>query len=70
MGRSVPAAAREGLPVPPPRSLTPVPAPPSPRPARLSGVQQTPPSARREHEVQRLIRDLASLAATHRPRIS
>jgi hypothetical protein len=33
-------------------------------------AQQTPLFSRREHEVQRLIRDLAVLGASHRPEIS
>jgi hypothetical protein len=51
-------------------TLVPVPAPPKSRLAKPRAVQQTPLSRGREHEVQRLIRDLAALAAKRRPSVS
>lgn len=44
----------------------PVPGPPKTHLVRPRPVQQTRPSAGREHEIQRLIRDLAALAARRR----
>lgn len=50
--------------------VAPVPAPPKSRLVRPRVAQQSPPSRGREHEVQRLIRDLAALAAKHRSSVS
>jgi hypothetical protein len=46
----------------PPRGRIPVPTPPNKPLARARLVQQNQRSARREHEVQRVTRDLAALA--------
>jgi hypothetical protein len=51
-------------------TFAPVPAPPKSRLAKHRAVQQAPLTGGREHEVQRLIRDLAALAAKHRPAVS
>lgn len=53
-----------------PKGRIPVPAPPSKPLARAHLVQQSQRSARREHEVQRVIRDLAALATAQQPRLS
>ncbi|BCW75531.1 hypothetical protein NicSoilB11_18560 [Arthrobacter sp. NicSoilB11] len=65
MSTSNPLAAKDEHTVTPP-----VPAPPVGPLARPSTVQQTSRSSRREHEVQRLIRDLAVLADNHRAQVS
>ncbi|CCQ45100.1 hypothetical protein ARTSIC4J27_1033 [Pseudarthrobacter siccitolerans] len=53
-----------------PRTAAPMPAPPKTRLVRPCAAQQSRPSRGREHEVQRLIRDLAALAANPRPSVS
>lgn len=69
MNTGMSAAASEALTTPPVNGA-PVPTPPK-TPLRMPRVvDQTPRSRSREHEVQRLIRDLAALADTHRPQVA
>lgn len=65
MSTGDPAASDEGQAFAPPGKKAPVPAPPTALLARPRVVEQSARSKSREHEVQRLIRDLAALAATH-----
>lgn len=53
-----------------PKDRIPVPGPPKRPLERPRAAQQIPTASRREHEVRRLIRDLAALAASHRQQIS
>ncbi len=54
----------------PPANGAPVPAPPTAPLARPRVVEQSARSKSREHEVQRLILDLAALAASHRAQVA
>jgi hypothetical protein len=51
-------------------SLMPVPAPPKTRLKSPGIVEQASFSARRQHQMQQVIRDLAALAAGRCPRVS
>jgi hypothetical protein len=62
---NIPLAAKGARSVEPP-TVAPVPAPPKNRLVRPHAAQQTQRYKGREHEVQRLVRDLAALAAKHR----
>lgn len=64
MGMNSPLGATEARFVEP-QMVVPVPAPPKSRFVRPRAAPQNPPSRGREHEVRRLIRDLAALAAKH-----
>lgn len=70
MSTRSPRTAKEARTEIPPRNRAPVPAPPKNPLAKPCLVQPTPRSARREHEVQRVIRDLEALAAVRRPQPS
>lgn len=67
MGEGIPQANAEASSAAPARRVVPVPAPPGKPLARPRLIQQNSACMRREHEVQRLIRDLAVLAASRRP---
>ncbi|MDP9988857.1 hypothetical protein J2S98_004046 [Arthrobacter oryzae] len=67
MGAGIPNANAEASVVPRARGGVPLPAPPRKPLARPRAIQQNSASMRREHEVQRLIRDLGALAASHSP---
>ncbi|MDQ0922365.1 hypothetical protein QF038_000873 [Pseudarthrobacter sp. W1I19] len=66
MASDNPLAAEEARSAEPPMA-PPVPAPPKTRLVRPRPAQQARPIRNREHEVRRLILDLAALAAKHRP---
>lgn len=66
MSKRIPSAVEESCATAPAREKVPVPAPPRNPLARPRLVEHAPRSARREHEVQRVIRELAALA--ERPR--
>jgi hypothetical protein len=70
MSTGIPIAGNEPSPATQRGGSAPVPAPPRTRLAKPKAVAQTPRSARREHEMQQLIRDLAALASNRRPRVS
>lgn len=65
MSASIPVTANESTTAPLPVARAPIPAPPK----KSRAVPQTPHFNRREHEVQRLIRDLAALAASNRAQV-
>jgi len=67
MGAGISHANAEASGAAPARGVVPVPGPPRKPLARPRAIQQNSASMRREHEVQRLIRDLAVLAASRRP---
>lgn len=69
MSARIPVGAEEASTVPTPRDRGPVPAPPRMPLAKPRAGQQTPRSRYREHEVQRLIRDLADLADSERAQV-
>jgi hypothetical protein len=70
MSPNNPLTGKEARTVAPPKGGFAVPAPPRKPLARPMAVQPASRSGRREHEVQRLIRDLAALAAKPRPELS
>jgi len=70
MSLSIPVPDKKASDEVPPRGHVPVPSPPGKTLARAGLVPQSQRSTRREHEVQRVIRDLAALAVGQRPRAS
>ncbi|WP_142121599.1 hypothetical protein [Arthrobacter sp. SLBN-122] len=70
MSTSKPLTPKDARAAAPGMGGPPVPAPPKQPLVAPNAVHQTSTSRGREHEVQRLIRDLAVLAATRRPKAS
>ncbi|MDQ0825968.1 hypothetical protein QFZ60_002141 [Arthrobacter sp. B2I5] len=70
MSTSKPLTPKDARAAAPGMGGSPVPAPPKQPLVAPNAVHQTSTSRGREHEVQRLIRDLAVLAATRRPKAS
>lgn len=70
MSTSKPLTPKEARAAAPGEGGSPVPAPPKQNSVTTSAGYQSSSSRGREHEVQRLIRDLGVLAARNRPQAS
>jgi hypothetical protein len=70
MGTLIQVAAQETATATAPGSLKAVPAPPTTRLQSPAAVQHASFSARRQHQMQQVILDLAALATARSPRVS
>lgn len=70
MGASVQLSAVEAFGLSSAEGRVPVPTPPHERLVRPRLVEQSPRAARREHEVQQVIRDLAALSVARGVQVS